>query len=394
MTISRKQVLLLVTMTAWMIASIKIITYIYLSPLNIHNLYNDNEVTISCDIHPSVTLSVGIPTLRRTSVGFQYLWETVRGFVSLSRVRNFKLELLIFDFTDPIQSGLLSSDGKLSDGKYLSSVGKLFIKVLVFHPGKNRTNHLLKNWSPVPGIWRPINRHERKHNEDMLHMMRQLRSKACPSQFPNQTAKCGNKHWVMLTEDDFVPCPRRFSQEIPQLLLSSVVSGRNIRGIRVSSGGSGILIPCTSLENVADSFERMIDRGPADSLLSFILTYQPLFKYSGLGEPIVTLHEQKQPYLVYKHSVMQHIGVRRTRGGEYPTNDPTNFGTYVPGCSSTSLESVGILIAETFDLTCLKAGSLVSPCEKAPAVLTTNISEHYERRYDTKYWHPWITLNT
>jgi hypothetical protein len=216
--------------------------------------------------------------------------------------------------------------------------------------------------------------------------MRRLLSDDCPNPATKREAHCVDTHWVMLTEDDFIPCPVRFSREMPGLLLSDCVHRKDIMAIRVSSGGSGILIPCGNLGRIADLFERMLDRGPADSLLSFILSYQPEFKHPQGDDRGMELHRQRVPYLVYKHSLLEHIGVKRTKGGEYVKTNPKHWWSYVPDCNSTSLDSAGLLGEEYFDREC-QYRSIVSPC--GLRAFDSLGPGYYHTQRNKANWHPW-----
>lgn len=150
--------------------------------------------------------------------------------------------------------------------------------------------------------------------------------------------------------------------------------------LRVSSGGSGILIPCRNLGRIAGLFERMIDRGPVDSLLSFIFLYQPEFKNpdADIG---MELHPAREPYLVYKHNILRHIGLTRSIGGEYSLQNEA-----LSSCNSTSMDSDGMLQGEYFDSECREIRSIVSPCGLRE---TGNPYDPPSFFVNEANWHPW-----
>ena len=330
---------------------------------------------------------MGIPTVRRQLVGSQYLLETVQGFASLHEHPQVDFLVRVFDF------GVNERNGGEAGASTITH--KVRSKIETLRQGDSErlkiieTEHIhndshLDSWEPVPGIWRQLKMHERRHNEDILFMMRSLLSDECPDSTFKREARCVDTRWIMLTEDDFVPCPTRFPREMPELLVSDCVHRRDVMALRVSSGGSGYLIPCGNLGRVVDAFERMIDRGPVDSLLSFILAYQPEFKHPPGDDSGMELHHQRQPYLVYKHSLLQHVGRKRTKGGHY-FNDPKKWWSYVPDCNSTSLDSAGVLGAEYFQRECLDNRSLVSPCG-----LRTHKRSGPHSQFNKANWHPWM----
>ena len=188
-------------------------------------------------------------------------------------------------------------------------------------------------------------------------MMRRLEVQCAElSKRNNSSDQCADTVMVMLTEDDFLPC-EHFFPAMKELLFSKCVRQKNVLGVRVSTGGSGVIIPCRDLNFVGNMFESAIDHSPADYLLSFILNYQPNFDRISLAG-----RADRRPFLVYYQSVLNHIGAKRARGGDYVFKPDT-----VPSCGQ-SLTSMGVIEAEFWTGQCRGQDSgevweLVQPCK-------------------------------
>ena len=245
-----------------------------------------------------------------------------------------------------------------------------------------------------PGIWRPITAAERQHNADLSALLSALANE-CSNRRDHVRRgddACVDDNWVLLLEDDFEPCPG-FLGEVAAVLHHRCVRRKDAMGVRIGTGGAGLLLQCRDMATVARAFEELADQGHADYLLSWLLTYQPWpaadesdadvearsgeasaeeqgravastlapTRSSPMDEarPTSGLHWQRRPFLAYRRTLLNHIGHQSSKGYSYSSNHPT------PTCGQSMSKSDGILLEERFDTQC-KAFSPCSPPAEYP----------------------------
>lgn len=324
-----------------------------------------------------IDILIGMPTVKRPEVGFAYLQETVSGFLKLPRQSRLVFHPRVFEFKHG-QDGEFTPDSDILAGLSPEEVSDERLKI-----EHVRTTDVSTFWSDEDaprGIWRQVKTNERQHNEDLLMMMRHLEQQ-CTVLHEQQgeqssSESCADSALVMLTEDDFAPC-EHFFPAMNELLFSKCVRRKDVLGLRISSGGSGVIIPCRDLNFVADRFEKAIDQGPADYLLSFVMNFQPDFDQHTLS------HRGGRPFLVYYQSLLKHIGFKRSSGENYVYKPET-----VPGCGD-SLTSMGVIEEEFWTGSCRGVDSnevweLVQPCGNTGSLASP---WWYQRSDDDK--HSW-----
>ena len=346
------------------------------------SLKEDPEVCRSTQVpEDHIDLLVGMPTVHRPEVGFTYLRETIAEFLKLPANGRLVFHPRVFEFKHGASDGeAFTPDAVMLGGAIDAADPRLVVEHV-------RTKNVSQEWSEenAPrGMWHPLKASERQHNEDLLAMMRRLegqcaelrRGAALPGG-RERPEECADTTMVMLTEDDFLPCGH-FFPAMNELLFSKCVRRKDVLGLRVSTGGSGVIVPCRDLNSVANMFERAIDHSQADYLLSFVVNFQPDFDRRALART-----EGRRPFLVYYQSVLKHIGAKRARGGDYVFKAET-----VPECGQ-SLTSMGVIEAEFWTGQCRgpdsgEAWELVQPCG---ALGTAADPSFYQRSDDGE--HAW-----
>jgi hypothetical protein len=342
----------------------------------------DQQVLHSaCPTHgkiPTQRVIVGIPTKARPHVGISYAMRTIDAYRNAMRERgrhsfiNTKPATLIFDLNVFHASNQIVAEHehiwynkKMSQAHALSEVCKDEIS-----SGFYCKQHILDsmppltlNGTPPQGIWRAISAGERQHNAHMLSILKALVVRCAGF---NSTGSC-TENFVLLSEDDFAPCPF-FAEELQAVFFNSRIQSRNWLGLRISSGGSGFLVKCSDLWYLMMLFESWIEQGPVDSLLSWLLTYQPLggpgsyVEKDGRQKKYLPSHQQRRAYLTYRYNMLTHFGEHSSTGNIYALETPK--------CRAP-INSAGLISEEHFSSTCLKSGAVFSPCTYGMTSMTS-----------------------
>jgi hypothetical protein len=287
----------------------------------------------TCKEDKKTKLVIASPTVQRPVVGFSYLHQVLQAYDQIRHPSALSVDLHVFLATQ--------GRGAIEMNHKFQTLKQTVVKT-------NAKIHLLNTSSPkasssgLPGIFRPISRRERQHNIDGLAIMHFLMDSCKAKQ---RQGSCGDNVYIMLVEDDWIPCPF-FYDEISLILAHPCVARKDLIGLRIGSGGTGIIIPCTKLKTVSRMTEQFIDRAPFDSLLSWLLYQQP---FGGFDKR--TLQPQSQPYLTYHRNLFHHIGQRSSGGGIYTLP--------VPRCWEP-LQGAGLIAEEHFKQFCNM--SSFSPC--------------------------------
>jgi hypothetical protein len=264
-------------------------------------------------------------TLERRNVGFSYLKKVITSysmaFSSSDYSTSFEMHVFLPTHNRPISQ----------ISHKIKKIRNILLKT-------NIRFHLLNTSSPgtsfvkMPGIFRPISKSELQHNIDGLAMMRFMIGQ-CNVQ--KQSKYNPINTYVVFVEDDWIPCP--FLAHELDLITSHPCVKEGITGLRIGSGGAGIVIPCSELQHLSNRFERFMHSAPYDSLLSWLLMQQ-----HGDFDKYISYPQEKR-YLVYQRNLFHHIGDISSKGKLYDME--------VPRCWET-LDGPGILKNEYFRPQC------------------------------------------
>lgn len=323
--------------------------------------YNQN--TNACDIHdpenpekihPARVL-VAFGTEEREIVGLNYTFTVLEGFRqamrslatsqqtsdSISRSNrcgkpwastNAKCNALIMDMHVFL---LPSSDAKQTHKNTRDIGAKCYDEGTV---GFHCKQHILKDETTPPekskskGIWREITDGERRHNAHMLSILQHMRDQCTEFE---KLDPC-RETFVLLTEDDFMPCPW-FAQELQTLLSHTCIYHKELMGLRISTGGAGIIIPCTRMAVATELFQGWILSKYTDQALA-------------MGLPT----RQQRPYFSYRYNMLKHTEIQLSN---------SNVSNLQTSLCREKLYGAGILAEEHFTESCLQTDSAFSPCE-------------------------------